>query len=54
MQIYEHLWEGNLDNHITNMRKDGYWETNLELFAFSDLMRLKINIYFIRSRRSRI
>ena len=26
-QIYEHLWEGNLDNHITNMRKDGYWGT---------------------------
>ena len=25
-QIYEHLWEGNLDNHITNIRKDGYWE----------------------------
>ena len=25
-QIYEHLWEGNLDNHITNMRKNGYWE----------------------------
>ena len=53
-QIYEHLWEGNLDNHITNMRKDGYWGTNLELLAFSDLMRLNINIYFIRSRRSRI
>ena len=53
-QMYEHLWEGNLDNHITNMRKNGYWGTNLELLAFSDLMRLNINIYFIRSRRSRI
>ena len=46
-QIYEHLWEGNLDNHITNMRKDGYWGTNLELLAFSDLMRLNINIYIL-------
>ena len=27
------------------MRKDGYWGTNLELLAFSDLMRLNINIY---------
>ena len=44
-QIYEHLWEGNLNNHKINMRKDEYWETNLELLAFSDLMRLNINIY---------
>ena len=43
--IYEHLWEGNLDNHITNMRKDEYWGTNLELLAFLDLMRLNIKIY---------
>ena len=27
------------------MRKDGYWGTNLELLAFSDLMKLNINIY---------
>ena len=27
------------------MRKYGYWGTNLKLFAFSDLMRLNINIY---------
>ena len=27
------------------MRKDGYWGTNLELLAFSDLMRLNINIF---------
>ena len=29
------------------MRKDGYWGTNLELIAFSDLMRLNINIYIL-------
>ena len=29
------------------MRKDGYSGTNLELFAFSDLMRLNTNIYFL-------
>ena len=39
-KIYEHLWESNLDNHITNMRKDEYLETNLKLLAFSDLMKL--------------
>ena len=44
-QKYEHLLEGNLDNHITNMRKDVYWGINLELLAFSDLMKLNINIY---------
>ena len=27
------------------MRREGYWGTNLELLAFSDLMRLNINIY---------
>ena len=27
------------------MRKDGYWGTNLELLAFSDLMKLNIYIY---------
>ena len=26
------------------MRANGYWGTNLELLAFSDLMRLNINI----------
>ena len=35
-QIYENLWESSLDNHIINMRKDGYWGTNLELLTFSD------------------
>ena len=27
------------------MRREGYWGTNLELLAFSDIMRLNINIY---------
>ena len=27
------------------MRREGYWSTNIELLAFSDLMRLDINIY---------
>ena len=44
-KINEHLWDGNLDNHKTFMREDGYWGTNLKLFTFSDLIRLNINIY---------
>ena len=27
------------------MRREGYWDTNLEKLAFSDLMKLNINIY---------
>ena len=54
MQIYEHLWEDNLDNHITNMRKDGYWGNNLELLAFSDLMRLNINILQFQYWKSKL
>ena len=27
------------------MKKVGYWGTNLDILAFSDLMRLNINIY---------
>ena len=53
-EIYRHICDGDLDNHITWMRSEGYWGTNLELLAFSDLMRLNINIHFIRSRLSRI
>ena len=44
-EIYRHIWEGDIDSHVANMRREGYWGTNLELLAFSDLMRLNINIY---------
>ena len=44
-EIYRHIWEGDIDRHVANMRREGYWGTNLELLAFSDLMRLNINIY---------
>ena len=40
---YRHICEGDLDNHVMFMRREGYWGTNLELLAFSDLMRLNIN-----------
>ena len=44
-EIYRHIWEGDIDSHVANMRREGYWGTNLELLAFSDLMRLNISIY---------
>ena len=44
-EIYRHICEGDLDNHLIWMRREGYWGTNLELLAFSDLMRLNINIF---------
>ena len=44
-EIHRHIWEGDIDSHVANMRREGYWGTNLELLAFSDLMRLNINIY---------
>ena len=44
-EIYRHICEGDLDNHLIRMKREWYWGTNLELLAFSDLMRLNINIY---------
>ena len=55
-EIYMHIWEGDLDNHLIRMRRDGYYSTNLELlvffFKFNDIKHQYLN--FIRSRRSRI
>ena len=42
---YQNIWERNLETHIQNMRKNRVWGTSLEIMAFSDLMRLNINIY---------
>ena len=36
------------------MRKNGYWGTNWKRLDFLNLMKLNINIYFIRSWRDRI
>ena len=43
MKIYKHIREGDLDYHL--IRRERYWDTNLELRAFSDLIRLSIYIY---------
>ena len=24
-EIYKHIWEGDLDNHLIRMRREGYW-----------------------------
>ena len=42
---YWHICEEDSDNHLIWIRREGYWGSNLELLAFSDLMRLIINIY---------
>ena len=43
-EIYKHIWEGDLDSLLIGMRREGYWDTHLEMLAFSDLLRLNINI----------
>ena len=44
-EAYQSFYEGNIENLLLNMRRDGYWGTNFELLDFSDLMRININIY---------
>ena len=51
-EIYKHICEWDLDNHLIWMRKEGYWGMNLELLTFSDLMRLNINIYTLLDQDS--
>ena len=33
------------DTYLRNMKLNGFWRTNLEIIAFSDMMRLNISIY---------
>ena len=46
-EAYQSFYEGNIENLLLNMRRDGYWGTNFELLDFSDLMRININIYIL-------
>ena len=38
--LYKNLWESDFDTHIRNIKRNGFWGTNLEKIAFSDMMRL--------------
>ena len=42
-EVYQAFCEGDIENHLLNMRRDGYWGTNLELIAFSGLMIINIH-----------
>ena len=44
-EVYQAFCEGDIKKHLLKMWKDGYWGTNIELLAFSDLIRININIY---------
>ena len=35
-EIYRHICEEDLDNHLIWIRREGYWGSNLELLDFSD------------------
>ena len=37
-EIYKHIWDGDLDDHLIRMRR--IWGSNLVLIAFQILMRL--------------
>ena len=43
--LYKNLLEGDFDTDIRNIKRNGFWGTNLEIMAFSDMMRLNISIY---------
>ena len=43
-QLYQDLLEVDIDTHIKIIRRNISWETNLEIMAFTDLMKININI----------
>ena len=45
-RIYENFWEENFDTHIKiYMWRNRFLGTNLEIMAFSDLMRINVHIF---------
>ena len=43
--LHENLWEGDFDTHISNMKRNGFWGTNLDIMIFSDMVRLCVGVY---------